>query len=508
MADKSRAVYDENGVRYMVREELGRGGQGATFKTQDPGVIIKISFVGANDEKKRSEYRDLIDEVRCLPLTRDMHIAFPVYVLRGCCGYVMQLMNDMESINEQLLEMNEANTVSEKLEYYQRTGGLLRRLKLLINLAEILDLLRGKNLVYADLSPANVFVSKDITQAEVWLIDADNIRYSKDISSSFGTPEFWAPEVACGQKNSMFADVYSFALLAYILLTSQKPFYGNIIFKNKRYDEDERIVSDAQEDDWGVDGQGNELMEDDWDVDEHGNEPAEGDWGENSSDDVYAMAEKGLIPWIDDPDNRDNECTEKFIRPYTIDEGLFECFNRTFNRTGRKEPESRPTPKDWIKAIHNAINNVVECGCGWTYYASESVCPKCDAKRPECCKATVTEYVFETTDEGTRPLYHSEKASAVIADGKTAEISVSDIRPFPGSYAPSKDYPAFSVTFSNGMLDIMQRADFPCMVSVGDKKYKGGGVTVYKALEPQKTRISVPSLGGVGRARVITFSVI
>lgn len=495
-------VFDENGIRYELTRKLGEGGQGATYLTKDPGVLIKLS----NQGERYDEYIELIDEIRSLPITQDMHIACPVYVLMKQCGYVMQMMSDMHGIDELILDVMEAESTVEKLDKYQSSGGLRRRLRLLLQLAGIMETLRQRNLVYADLSPANVFVSRDVSQSEVWLIDADNIRFSTDVRSSFGTPEFWAPEVRNGECNSMYADIYSFALLAHLLLTGQKAFFGNVLFKGARYDEDAHQISEETEDDWGVDDSGEE-MEDDWGVDDSGEE-LEDTWDDEEDNSIYSMAEKGLIPWIGDPDNRDNQNPDVFIRPYTIDEGLFQCFNGTFCRKGRSEPHSRPTPKHWINALRNALNNVVECSCGWTYYASEPMCPRCEKVHPKCCMISIRTDVMVETENGRKLLYSDKRDVLVVESGKSACLNMSDIRPYADSYIPGKDRPAFDFTFSQGVLDIENKAGLPSVIIEGGEKYRFDSGRMAKGLLPGDFRLIVPSVSGIDRIRTVTARVI
>ena len=61
-------------------------------------------------------------------------------------------------------------------QWYFQGGGLRRRLRLLARVAEVLSELHGRGLVYADLSPSNVFASEKSNAGEVRLIDTDNVH--------------------------------------------------------------------------------------------------------------------------------------------------------------------------------------------------------------------------------------------------------------------------------------------------------------------------------------------
>ena len=106
-------------------------------------------------------------------------------------GYVMELMDGLIPMTDLLQVATEALMADEGLSGFIKTGGLLRRLKMLARLARILAELHGRGLAYGDLSPENVFVSRSLEFAEVWLIDADNISsQSYESQNGLYTPDY------------------------------------------------------------------------------------------------------------------------------------------------------------------------------------------------------------------------------------------------------------------------------------------------------------------------------
>lgn len=509
--------FDENGVRYQIKDILGRGGQGATFLTNDNGILIKKAFIssdGRTPDECYRDYRRSIDEVRSLPITPDMHIAAPVYMLnKPHCGYVMQLMRDMTDLNGLIYSFDQTPS-EDKPKQYQSTGGLLRRLKLLRGLSEILCKLRENNLVYVDLSPANVFISKDLEYSQVWLIDADNIRYNGQVTRSFGTPEFRAPEVACGNHNSMYSDIFSFALLAHILLTGDKPFIGNLCFKNIAYtDEPNQQNTKA------------ELIEDDWDTDEP-DTPPEDESPDNSNDtseendpyflkrpalhpgsDVFERAEKGFIPWIDDPDNRINANEHIGLRRAAISPRLFDCFNRTFSREGRTRPLSRPAPRDWLKAVNSAIDITISCECGWTFYADTPVCPLCGKRNENVWHAVIREAVFERTDAGKMVLFDKRHVrSCAFKEGENLILTADHIQPTAESCCQDSNNEYLRVHIEKGQLELTTEDELPCgaVALLNGQKYDLKPSARYTE-SPEAVRLIVPSRIGPEKIRIVTF---
>ena len=44
-------VIDENGYKHYIEEVLGGGGQGVTWKTKDPNILIKMKVNPSTDRK-------------------------------------------------------------------------------------------------------------------------------------------------------------------------------------------------------------------------------------------------------------------------------------------------------------------------------------------------------------------------------------------------------------------------------------------------------------------------
>ena len=96
-------VVDENGYKHYLEKEIGRGGQGITWQTKDPNIIVKMKVNPSTgepiiDEAEYEKFKNELDEVRILNLPEDIHIARPVSLLqKPYCGYTMRLLKDMRS---------------------------------------------------------------------------------------------------------------------------------------------------------------------------------------------------------------------------------------------------------------------------------------------------------------------------------------------------------------------------------------------------------------------------
>lgn len=108
---------------------------------------------------------------------------------------------------------------------------LLQRTDVLCQLAEAIQFLHDNGIMHRDLKPDNIgFVG---TTLKVFDLDVCRIlpkgaNHSKDLfhfTKHVGSPRYMAPEVARGERYNVKADIYAFGLVAYEVLSLQKPYH-------------------------------------------------------------------------------------------------------------------------------------------------------------------------------------------------------------------------------------------------------------------------------------------
>ena len=300
------------GDKYRLTKLLAEGGQGKVYVTDFPQRLIK-GFTN-KDEAVRQKWRKHIDW-----LTRqdifDLKLARPLTLLKEpTAGYVMELMDGLIPLKDLLDSFIEAE--DESTENYIVQGGLRRRIRILIQLARTLNQLHSRGMLYGDISPDNIFVSDDSEYAETWLIDCDNISFESHSELMLHTPDYGAPEIVRGEGMlSSLTDCWSFAIIAYQLLTHNHPFKGDLV------------------------NDGEPEMED--------------------------AALRGEHPWINDSNDADNECSNNI--PLQLMEycELPSLFQRCFE-DGKLRPADRPSMAEWLEALSEVDERLYHC-------------PKCDA---------------------------------------------------------------------------------------------------------------------------------
>lgn len=365
-------LVDEYGNYHQVTDELARGGQGVVFRTKDKDLAIKQPLDAYGRADTNADLRERFQNIRVLPIPSRIPVSLPLAILRDEPGYVMRLLSDMkpfasfelngkikrEMVGRSAMLPNWLRGISDEqmallLQHYASTGSTRRRLFALAKCAAILARLHYAGLVYGDISTNNAFV-RDHSACDVWLIDADNMRFELPFGGvSVYTPSYGAPEVVQGRDQSRpRTDCWAFAVMAFKLLAMCHPFVG-------------KKVLQAEDNDDG------------WDA-----EPVGSDGGvANASIEEQAYA--GRLPFVDDEDDTSNEGVCGLPRALVTTQELRQLFQRTFG-AGRQHPHSRPVMAFWALELAKAADYALDCPeCAMSYFALDHVrCPYCQSVRP------------------------------------------------------------------------------------------------------------------------------
>lgn len=303
-------VLDEFGNSYSLSVSGGSGGQGTTFHVKDnPRLLVKIV------NKKHDDLAFRVKEIKSLCIEDNVHIAKPISCLKNPdSGYIMRFMEDMKPLDTILSKGKD-----EKIEdFLFRSSSFARRYKILRKLCEIMSSLAAKGIAYCDLSPSNIYISGELNDSEVWLIDGDNLHkvgrkvYGHDLS--IGTSLYWAPEVAKGEANTISSDCFSFASIVFKVLTLSTPFDGKATL------DDDSIGWDKSPDDGDTD---------------------------------YFK-----LPWCGSKKNDSNHQIYGLSWGLSFTKDVYELCRKTFEE-GLNNPALRPLISDWLWPLYFAERNCV-----------------------------------------------------------------------------------------------------------------------------------------------------
>ena len=206
--------------RYKIVRELGRGAMGVVYLATDPTigrpVAIKTIRLGevANAEERARLRERLFREARSAGV-----LSHPGIVTI----YDMEAQDDLAFI---AMEYVNGPTLDQLL-----SGPPLapeRMFSILGQAAVALDYAHQKGIVHRDIKPANIMVTDDnltkITDFGIAKI-ATNEQFTMT-GAIVGTPHYMAPEQVQGLAVDGRADQFSLAVIAFEMLTGEKPFTG------------------------------------------------------------------------------------------------------------------------------------------------------------------------------------------------------------------------------------------------------------------------------------------
>jgi len=330
---RKKIVYDSQGNEYELTGKIGEGGQGMVCSTDCPGTLVKI--INTKDPKKIELAFKQIQWIGQQNLS-DLNMALPqVAIVKPKHGYVMELMDGLIPLEKVLNTSFNDLQDNESTEQYLQTGGVLRRIKLLLETTKTLSELHSRGYAYGDLSPANIFVSESVNHSQVWFIDCDNICFNeREGVTHLHTPGYGAPEVVRNEQNvNSLTDAWAFAVIAFELLTHQHPFKGLQV------------------------------------------EDAEPEIGEQ-------QAFEGEFPWVYDTQDDSNESTGGIPLDAVSNSDIVKLFQQCFEE-GKTNPLKRPSLSQWRSVLQQAVDQTLDCqSCRHQFFYDENevdqICPFCD----------------------------------------------------------------------------------------------------------------------------------
>src|SRR5215472_10171803 len=212
--------------RYEILAELGRGAMGAVFRARDPKidrtVAIKTISVPSASAQDTEHFRQRFFReaqaagrlshpgiVTIYDVGEDEHSHTPFIVMECVPGESLEAL------------------VGSK------PSGLLPHataLELIKHVAEALDYAHGQAIVHRDIKPANILVTETgqpkIADFGIAKVSLAEITLPGHV---VGTPAYMSPEQLNGKPVDGRSDLFSLGVIAYWLLTGEKPFTGESI---------------------------------------------------------------------------------------------------------------------------------------------------------------------------------------------------------------------------------------------------------------------------------------
>jgi serine/threonine-protein kinase len=207
--------------RYKIVRELGRGAMGVVYHAIDPNIgrpvaikTIQLSGIRKPEEQERLRER-LFREARSAGILSHPGIV-TIYDVeqQGELAYIAMEYVDGPTLDQLL---SEPQPLAPN-----------RIFSILAQTAAALDYAHGKGIVHRDIKPANIMIAGDGT-AKITDFGIAKITASDHFTmtgSIVGTPHYMSPEQVQGQQVDGRSDQFSLAVIAYEMLTGEKPYTG------------------------------------------------------------------------------------------------------------------------------------------------------------------------------------------------------------------------------------------------------------------------------------------
>ena len=203
--------------RYRVVRQLGQGGMGSVWLTEDAQLdnrLFAVKMLPSILVSNKRAYNQLKSEALVsLKLVHPNIVALRAFEENGGNPFLVMDYIEGRTLDEYLAEkgkLSEEETV-----------------ELLNPIAAALDYAHGKGVVHRDIKPANVMIAKDGTP---FILDFGIAREIQETLTrvtgklSSGTLLYMSPEQLNGASPKAPQDVYSFAVMVYECLNGEPPF--------------------------------------------------------------------------------------------------------------------------------------------------------------------------------------------------------------------------------------------------------------------------------------------
>jgi len=205
--------------KYRVKSELGRGGMGAVYLAEQPGLGREVAIKELIQSADPVTLKRFLQEAQVMARTSHPNL---VQV------HDMELMGD---INYLVLEFVRGRSLRDWMMTSQLPPPQV--FAVMHGVLQALDYAHRHNIVHRDMKPENVLISDE---GMVKVADFGIARLTDDTGvggtatktgTTVGTPQYMSPEQVASSKVDGRSDLYSAGIMFYELVAGQPPFIAS-----------------------------------------------------------------------------------------------------------------------------------------------------------------------------------------------------------------------------------------------------------------------------------------
>jgi serine/threonine protein kinase len=201
--------------KYEVTGKIGSGGFGAVYSGRDPYIkrTVAIKTCQLDDEEIKSRF------------FREAELAGNLHHRHITTIYDFGVENGIPYIVQEFLSGEDLDKKIKRAEPLP----ILRKVEILVAIADGLAYAHAAGIIHRDIKPANVRILDD---GSVKIMDfgiAKSLQTESNLTQTgitLGTSAYLAPEQIRGEPVDRRTDIFSLGILAYELVTFRKPFRG------------------------------------------------------------------------------------------------------------------------------------------------------------------------------------------------------------------------------------------------------------------------------------------
>ncbi len=204
--------------KYEVLEKIGTGGFGTVYKAYDPFIkrFVAIKTCTTDEEEVRKRF---FQEAEISGNLQHRNVV-TVYDFgtQADVPYLIQEFLTGEDLDRKI-KRKEAIPNAEKVLF-------------LVQIARGLEYAHSKGVIHRDIKPANIRILEDGTAKIMDFGIAKLAQRQSGLTQTgmtLGTAAYLAPEQIRGEKVDQRTDIFSYGVLAYEMLTGERPFVGEAI---------------------------------------------------------------------------------------------------------------------------------------------------------------------------------------------------------------------------------------------------------------------------------------
>jgi serine/threonine protein kinase/dipeptidyl aminopeptidase/acylaminoacyl peptidase len=201
---------------YKILEKLGEGGMGVVYKGRDMKLdrIVALKFLPPHLTKNESDLKRFVQEAKAAAALNHPNV---------CTIHEIHDEKDQPFI---VMEYVEGETARQKTKSNRQN--LKHVIAYAVGIAEALNAAHAKGVIHRDIKSDNIMITDD-GRVKVMDFGLAKLRGSVQLtksSSTLGTVAYMSPEHLQGRDVDARADIFSFGVVLYEMLTGHLPFKG------------------------------------------------------------------------------------------------------------------------------------------------------------------------------------------------------------------------------------------------------------------------------------------